>query len=87
MPEYLPPGVFIQESNPGDQPIDGAATSPVGFFGIAERGPTLPTRIRHAGTGTEKLIPPGGHIAGLYARTDGERGVHRAPLMKHFAVC
>ncbi|HDQ73955.1 MAG TPA: phage tail sheath family protein [Chloroflexi bacterium] len=24
-------------------------------------------------------IPPAGHIAGLWARTDGERGVHKAP--------
>ena len=24
-------------------------------------------------------IPPSGHIAGIYARTDGERGVHKAP--------
>ena len=26
-----------------------------------------------------KLIPPGGHIAGIYARSDTERGVHKAP--------
>ena len=26
-----------------------------------------------------KAVPPGGHIAGVYARTDRERGVHRAP--------
>jgi phage tail sheath protein FI len=26
-----------------------------------------------------KLIPPGGHVAGIYARTDTERGVHKAP--------
>jgi Bacteriophage tail sheath protein len=26
-----------------------------------------------------KLIPPGGHMAGIYARTDTERGVHKAP--------
>jgi uncharacterized protein len=26
-----------------------------------------------------KLIPPGGHIAGVYARSDNERGVHKAP--------
>lgn len=26
-----------------------------------------------------KLIPPGGHIAGIYARSDVERGVHKAP--------
>lgn len=25
------------------------------------------------------LIPPSGHIAGVYARTDSERGVHKAP--------
>ena len=25
------------------------------------------------------LIPPGGHVAGIYARTDEERGVHKAP--------
>ena len=45
MPEYLPPGVFIQESNPGDQPIGGVATSTVGFLGIAERGPTAPALL------------------------------------------
>jgi uncharacterized protein len=26
-----------------------------------------------------KLIPPCGHVAGVYARTDHERGVHKAP--------
>ncbi len=25
------------------------------------------------------LIPPSGHMAGIWARTDGERGVHKAP--------
>jgi len=30
-------------------------------------------------TNSEKLIPPGGHIAGIYARSDIERGVHKAP--------
>jgi phage tail sheath protein FI len=29
---------------------------------------------------TKKIFaPPSGHIAGLYARTDGDRGVHKAP--------
>jgi len=28
---------------------------------------------------TYKLVPPGGHIAGIYARSDQERGVHKAP--------
>ncbi|MBI4790795.1 MAG: phage tail sheath family protein [Chloroflexi bacterium] len=30
-------------------------------------------------SGASMLVPPCGHIAGLYARTDGERGVHKAP--------
>ena len=30
-------------------------------------------------TQSKKLIPPGGHIAGVYARSDTERGVHKAP--------
>ncbi len=30
-------------------------------------------------TNVETLVPPGGHVAGLYARTDNERGVHKAP--------
>lgn len=30
-------------------------------------------------TARRKLVPPGGHIAGVYARSDTERGVHKAP--------
>src|ERR1044071_4145022 len=30
-------------------------------------------------TGARKLIPPGGHVLGVYARTDTERGVFKAP--------
>jgi hypothetical protein len=30
-------------------------------------------------TNRDKLIPPGGHIAGIYARSDTERGVFKAP--------
>ncbi|MYT29861.1 MULTISPECIES: phage tail sheath C-terminal domain-containing protein, partial [unclassified Streptomyces] len=29
--------------------------------------------------GTERLIPPSGHIAGVWARTDAQRGVQKAP--------
>jgi hypothetical protein len=37
--------------------------------------------IRVSGPGRTEptLVPPGGHIAGIYARTDVERGVHKAP--------
>lgn len=30
-------------------------------------------------TGNQRLVPPGGHIAGIYARSDNDRGVHKAP--------
>lgn len=30
-------------------------------------------------TGARKLVPPGGHTLGVYARTDSERGVFKAP--------
>src|SRR5206468_3737417 len=32
----------------------------------------------HTPDGT-KLVPPSGHVAGIYARVDIERGVHKAP--------
>jgi hypothetical protein len=28
---------------------------------------------------TSKLVPPSGHMVGVYNRTDGERGIHKAP--------
>ena len=30
-------------------------------------------------TGARKEVPPGGHVLGVYARTDAERGVFKAP--------
>lgn len=30
-------------------------------------------------TGAKKIVPPSGHIAGMYARTDEQRGVWKAP--------
>jgi len=36
-------------------------------------------RCRNPLTGKEELWPPSGHVAGVYARTDSTRGVHKAP--------
>jgi len=30
-------------------------------------------------TGNNEVVPPSGHLAGVYARVDAERGVHKAP--------
>ncbi len=36
-------------------------------------------KVRDPGTGDLALWPPSGHLTGVYARTDAERGVHKAP--------
>ena len=45
MPEYLSPGVYIQEIEIGAKPIEGVSTSTAGFLGETERGPTTPRLI------------------------------------------
>ncbi len=45
MPEYLAPGVYVEEVNTGPRPIEGVSTSTAGFVGETERGSTQP----HAG--------------------------------------
>lgn len=39
MPEYLAPGVYVEEVSSGIKPIEGVSTSTAGFVGMAERGP------------------------------------------------
>jgi phage tail sheath protein FI len=36
-------------------------------------------RVRDVVTGELVDVPPSGHVAGIWARTDGTRGVHKAP--------
>ena len=45
MPEYLYPGVYVEEVDTGNKPIEGVSTSTAGFLGIAERGPTKPMLV------------------------------------------
>lgn len=40
MPEYLSPGVYVEEFEIGAKPIEGVSTSTAGFVGVAERGLT-----------------------------------------------
>jgi len=39
IPEYLAPGVYIEEFEIGAKPIEGVSTSTAGFVGFAEKGP------------------------------------------------
>jgi Bacteriophage tail sheath protein len=40
MPEYLSPGVYVEEIESGSQPIEGVSTSTAGFVGMTVRGPS-----------------------------------------------
>ena len=42
MPEYLSPGVYVEEVPSGAKPIEGVGTSTAGFLGQTERGPESP---------------------------------------------
>src|SRR5215475_6413267 len=45
MPEYLTPGVYIEEIERGPRPIEGVPTSTAAFLGLAERGPIKPRLV------------------------------------------
>jgi phage tail sheath protein FI len=45
MPEYLAPGVYIEEIDIGPKPIEGVSTSTAAFLGATERGPKEPKLI------------------------------------------
>jgi phage tail sheath protein FI len=36
-------------------------------------------KVFDAATGTNRFVPPSGHLAGVWARSDNSRGVHKAP--------
>jgi uncharacterized protein len=45
MPEYLSPGVYVEEVSSGLKPIEGVGTSTGAFIGIAQRGPIGQPRL------------------------------------------
>jgi phage tail sheath protein FI len=45
VPEYLYPGVYVEEVDTGNKPIEGVSTSTVGLLGITERGPVAPALV------------------------------------------
>jgi phage tail sheath protein FI len=46
MPNYLAPGVYMEEVSSGSRPIEGVGTAVAGFVGFAEKGPVAqPTLV------------------------------------------
>ncbi|MFC1860699.1 phage tail sheath family protein [Chloroflexota bacterium] len=63
-PEYLSPGVYVEEVDKGTKPIEGAGTACAAFVGFAEQGPvSQPTFIPNW---TEFVNNFGGFIPGGY---------------------
>ena len=49
MPEYLSPGVYVEEIDAGPQPISAVATSTAGAVGVTRKGPITPQLITSYG--------------------------------------
>lgn len=64
MPEYLAPGVYVEEIERGPKPIEGVATSTAAFLGETERGPTQPQLV----TSYNAYLR---HFGGVFSVDDG----------------
>lgn len=63
-PEYLSPGVYVEEVDRGSKPIEGVGTAMAAFVGFAEKGPVnQPTFIPNW---TEYVNTFGGFLKGVY---------------------
>ena len=49
MPEYLSPGVYVEEVSGGSKAIGGVATSTAAFLGETNRGPVVPRLVTNFG--------------------------------------
>ena len=83
MPEYLHPGVFVQEIASGVQAIEGVATTTAAFIGAAERGPLRPCLVHSlseygqhfGGTSVDGFLPLA--VRGFYENGGGRLFVCR----------
>ncbi len=64
MPEYLSPGVYVEEVDRGSKPIEGVGTAVAAFVGFAEKGPVgAPTLVTNWSQFTNNF---GGFVKGGY---------------------
>jgi uncharacterized protein len=64
MPQYLSPGVYVEEVEAGSRPIEGVGTAVAAFVGLAARGPfNEPTLVTNWGQFTQAF---GGFIEGSF---------------------
>src|SRR6202011_2906999 len=64
MPNYLSPGVYVEEVEAGSRPIEGVGTATAAFVGLAEKGPAnAPTLVTNWSQFAQTF---GGFIKGSY---------------------
>ncbi|BCB88705.1 phage tail sheath family protein [Phytohabitans suffuscus] len=67
MPNYLSPGVYVEEVSSGSKPIEGVGTAVAAFVGFAEKGPTnTPVLVTNWTQFTQAFgqFVPGAYLAG-----------------------
>ncbi|RLC95494.1 MAG: phage tail sheath family protein [Chloroflexi bacterium] len=85
-PQYLSPGVYVEEVDKGAKPIEGAGTSVAAFIGFAQKGPVnYPTFIANWGQFVQTFgeFMPGSYLAhavyGYFHNGGGSCYVSRLP--------
>jgi phage tail sheath protein FI len=73
MAEYLAPGVFVEEVQSGNKPIEGVSTSTAGIVGVTERGPVNVPQLITSYADFRRLF--GGYLP-EDEFTDGSQRVH-----------
>src|ERR1700748_2783830 len=56
MPQYLHPGVYVQEAPSAVKPIDGVSSSTAAFIGFADKGPVPGTLLPSGRTAQPLLV-------------------------------
>jgi phage tail sheath protein FI len=74
-----PPGLMPQEMKEWRTAVNYDTTRAALYYPWIE--------VADQTTGKTKLMPPSGHMAGVYARTDSTRGVHKAPANELVRAC
>lgn len=76
-----PPGLMPQEIKEWRMSVNYDTTRAALYYPWVE----IPNMTGEGGT--TRLVPPSGHMAGIYARTDNTRGVHKAPANELVRNC
>jgi phage tail sheath protein FI len=63
-PQYLSPGVYVEEVDKGSKPIEGVGTAVAGFIGFAAKGPV--NRATFIANWTQYTNTFGGFVPGAY---------------------